>query len=188
MSVAMQVAMVTGGAQGIGAGIPHMLAVEGAAVAICDLDQAQATETALSLEQQGRQAIAIQADVSNGESVRAAVDRVRSELGEIDVLVNNAGIDTSRGPVPSDSPASTRGAPGRRQSGRLPRELHHWPDDLGERRLDDGIVARGPDGLARERHGASAARAATRSSRAVAPAIQKKTSENTASPLMTKSA
>jgi 2-hydroxycyclohexanecarboxyl-CoA dehydrogenase len=93
MSPQTKVAMVTGGAQGIGAGISRALVAAGAAVAVCDLDEKTATATAEALEKGGTQAIAIQTDVSSGESVRAAVGQIEAKLGPVDILVNNAGID-----------------------------------------------------------------------------------------------
>ena len=85
--------MVTGGAQGIGAGISGALAADGASVAVCDIDLATATATAEALEREGRRAIAVHADVSSANSVRAAVDKIEATLGPVDILVNNAGID-----------------------------------------------------------------------------------------------
>jgi 2-keto-3-deoxy-L-fuconate dehydrogenase len=76
------VAVVTGGASGIGAAVARELSRQGARVAVLDIDPSGAPPDVL----------AIQADVSDDASVRAAVDRVVTELGGIDVLVNNAGI------------------------------------------------------------------------------------------------
>ena len=93
MSLQGSVAMVTGGAQGIGAGISGALAADGASVAVCDIDLATATATAEALEREGRRAIAVHADVSSADSVRAAVGKIEATLGPVDILVNNAGID-----------------------------------------------------------------------------------------------
>ena len=82
-----RVALVTGGAQGIGAAIAARLAAGGARVAVLDLDEASAARTA---EQFG--GIGIGADVSQAEQVEAAVDRVVGELGGLHILVNNAGV------------------------------------------------------------------------------------------------
>ena len=82
-----RVALVTGGAQGIGAAIAARLAAGGAKVAVLDLDQAGAARTA---EQFG--GLALGADVSQADQVEAAVSRVVDELGGLHILVNNAGV------------------------------------------------------------------------------------------------
>ena len=88
-----RVVVVTGGARGIGFGTATRFAEEGAPVAIVDLDEAAASEAAGRLPLvDGAKAAGIGADVSNGESVEAAVTRVVEELGGIHVVVNNAGI------------------------------------------------------------------------------------------------
>lgn len=88
-----RVVVVTGGARGIGFGTATRFAEEGASVAIVDLDEAAASEAAGRLPLvDGAKAAGIGADVSNGESVEAAVTRVVEELGGIHVVVNNAGI------------------------------------------------------------------------------------------------
>ena len=77
------VAAVTGGASGIGAAVVAELTAQGARVAVLDLqDPGEGSPHALALR----------ADVSDDASVRAAIERVLSELGRLDVLVNNAGI------------------------------------------------------------------------------------------------
>ncbi len=85
-----RVAVVTGGARGIGATTARRLAAEGAAVAVLDLDEAQAAETAAGLG--GSAGLGIGCDVTDAASVQAAVDRVAANLGGPHVLVNNAGI------------------------------------------------------------------------------------------------
>jgi 3-oxoacyl-[acyl-carrier protein] reductase len=84
-----RVAVVTGGARGIGAATAARLAGEGAAVALLDLDEGQAAATAAGL---GPTAIGLGCDVTDASSVEAAVGRVLAALGRLDVLVNNAGI------------------------------------------------------------------------------------------------
>jgi NAD(P)-dependent dehydrogenase (short-subunit alcohol dehydrogenase family) len=86
------VAAVTGGASGIGAAIAQRLMADGARVAVLDRDVSNPPAGAL----------AVQADVTDDASVRAAVDRVLQEWGRLDVLVNNAGIG-SQGTV-ADNP------------------------------------------------------------------------------------
>jgi 3-oxoacyl-[acyl-carrier protein] reductase len=88
-----RVAVVTGAARGIGFGCATRFAEEGASVAVVDLDEAAASEAAAKLPLQGdAKAVGIGADVSDSDSVEAAVARVVDELGGIHVLVNNAGI------------------------------------------------------------------------------------------------
>ena len=86
-----KIAIVTGGARGIGAGIARCLAADGAHVGIVDIDGAEAEKTAAEL---GRFAIGIAADVSDEGAIEAATARVVSELGGLDVFVNNAGAGT----------------------------------------------------------------------------------------------
>ncbi len=86
-------AFVTGGAQGIGQGISTTLGAQGFAVAVVDLNLDTATATAASITAAGGTALAVQADVTDTDAVRAAVTTVSEELGPIEVVVNNAGWD-----------------------------------------------------------------------------------------------
>jgi 2-hydroxycyclohexanecarboxyl-CoA dehydrogenase len=88
-----RVAMVTGGAQGIGRGIATALAGQGFRVAIADLNLATAGQTAKELTEAGGTVIAVETDVTQTASVRAAVQAVEAELGRVEVVVNNAGWD-----------------------------------------------------------------------------------------------
>lgn len=88
-----RVAMVTGGAQGIGRGIATALAGQGLRVAIADLNLATAGQTAKELTEAGGTVIAVETDVTQTASVRAAVQAVEAELGPVEVVVNNAGWD-----------------------------------------------------------------------------------------------
>jgi len=85
-----RVAVVTGSARGIGAATARRFADEGASVAVLDLDQNAADDTAAGLG--AEKAIGVACDVSESSSVDAAVSRVVDELGKVDVLVNNAGV------------------------------------------------------------------------------------------------
>jgi 2-hydroxycyclohexanecarboxyl-CoA dehydrogenase len=88
-----RVAMVTGGAQGIGRGIATALAGQGFRVAIADLNLATAGQTAKELTEAGGTVIAVETDVTQTASVRTAVQAVEAEFGPVEVAVNNAGWD-----------------------------------------------------------------------------------------------
>src|SRR5215469_4036801 len=85
-------AVVTGAASGIGRAIALTLAGEGAAVAIADLNQAGADAVAEEIRGKGGKALGIAMDVTNEDAVNQGIDRVASELGSVDILVSNAGI------------------------------------------------------------------------------------------------
>ncbi len=88
-----RVAIVTGGAQGIGKAIAERLARYGANVVVADLrvEKAEATASEITANT-GRRAIAAQVDVADNASARALIGRVVEEFGRVDILVNNAGI------------------------------------------------------------------------------------------------
>jgi 3-oxoacyl-[acyl-carrier protein] reductase len=84
---------VTGGSRGIGAAIVRAFAVEGCAVAFCHLgDEAGANLLVREVKAAGRTAIAAACDVSDEEAVTAFVAEARGRLGDVEILVNNAGI------------------------------------------------------------------------------------------------
>jgi NAD(P)-dependent dehydrogenase (short-subunit alcohol dehydrogenase family) len=87
-----RVALVTGGAGGIGAGIAAVLAEAGAVVVIADRDQAGARRTAATLTEGGRRADAVHADLADETSIMLACAQVVSRYGAPWVLVNNAGV------------------------------------------------------------------------------------------------
>jgi len=86
------VAVVTGGAKGIGKTISERFLFEGARVALWDIDLALAENTATSLDPSGERARAFRADVTKEEEVEGAMKGVIGQFGRIDILVNNAGI------------------------------------------------------------------------------------------------
>jgi 3-oxoacyl-[acyl-carrier protein] reductase len=90
--LAGDVAIVTGGAQGIGQAIATRLASEGAVVAILDANATGAEATAGKLVADGRQAIGLACNVTSRDQVRTAIDAVVERFGRLSILVNNAGI------------------------------------------------------------------------------------------------
>ncbi len=97
MDLNEQVAVITGGAIGIGRGIALALARAGAHIASLDIDPTGNDETAHLVQETGRSGIAIDCDVADRAQVRRAMSEVLQKLGRIDILVNNAAIyiDTS---------------------------------------------------------------------------------------------
>ena len=87
-----RVAIVTGGARGIGAATAQRLAEDGFAVAVVDLDESSTAATVQAIEAAGGRALGVGADVGDADQVQAAVERVATELGPPLVLVNNAGV------------------------------------------------------------------------------------------------
>src|SRR3954454_18193159 len=92
-----RVAVVTGGASGIGAATARRLAREGAAVAVVDRDGDGAALTVDAISTDGGHARAFRCDIARSEEVAAAARTVATELGPIDVLANVAGIGDTAG-------------------------------------------------------------------------------------------
>src|SRR5712671_2675000 len=87
-----KIALVTGGSRGIGAAIAKRLATDGANVAITYSKGADAAAAVVKeIERDGGKAIAIQADATEADAVKAAVEKVVATFGQLDILVNNAG-------------------------------------------------------------------------------------------------
>jgi 3-oxoacyl-[acyl-carrier protein] reductase len=87
-----RVALITGGARGIGAGIARRFAQAGARVAVLDLKADAAADTVAEVRATGSGALAVGADVSDETQVRQAVEQVVEEFGRLDIVVNNAGV------------------------------------------------------------------------------------------------
>ncbi len=94
-----RVAVVTGGASGIGRAVAEVLASAGARVVVGDLNASGAEETADAIREIGGEAVAQEVDVSKRAQVEALVERATAAWGGLDVLCNVAG-------VPSDGPLS----------------------------------------------------------------------------------
>lgn len=84
-------ALIFGGAKGIGKAVAQEWARRGARLAIADLDEAAARETAGEIVAAGGAAVALSANVMQDESVAAAAEKAEAELGEIDIVMNNVG-------------------------------------------------------------------------------------------------
>jgi NAD(P)-dependent dehydrogenase (short-subunit alcohol dehydrogenase family) len=97
--LAGKVALITGGASGIGAAAARVMAREGAAIAVADFDAERASEVAASLRASGTRACAIGVDVAQPAQVEAMVLRTVAELGRLDALVNSAGISPPMAPT-----------------------------------------------------------------------------------------
>lgn len=88
-----RVVVVTGGASGMGQASALRLARKGYRVAVLDLNEAGAKETAEGLVAEGHQAVGVRVDVADRDSINAAVEQVRAALGPVEILVHSAGID-----------------------------------------------------------------------------------------------
>jgi len=89
-----RVAVVTGGASGIGLGVAHGFVADGHRVALVDSNAEAAESAAEELRRGGATAIAVAADVADRAAVAAGFDRIRSELGPVEILVTSAGIES----------------------------------------------------------------------------------------------
>lgn len=90
-------ALVTGAAAGIGRGMAVALAKQGANVALCDLPGVSMADVQKDVEAQGARALALEMDVSDEAMVNAAMDEALAELGSLDILCCNAGINSCEG-------------------------------------------------------------------------------------------
>jgi len=92
MSLTSKIAVVTGGASGIGRAISLQLARDGAAISVWDLNADGADETVAMITEAGGRAIACVGDAASADEIATSVARTRDQLGPISILVNNAGI------------------------------------------------------------------------------------------------
>jgi NAD(P)-dependent dehydrogenase (short-subunit alcohol dehydrogenase family) len=94
-TLAGKVAVVTGAGSGIGRAAATLFAREGAAIAVIDLAEAAAKETAAQIAGTGGRAMTAAADVSDPDQVGRAFEAILRDLGRVDVLYNNAGVNSS---------------------------------------------------------------------------------------------
>jgi meso-butanediol dehydrogenase / (S,S)-butanediol dehydrogenase / diacetyl reductase len=88
-----KVAIVTGGASGIGKAVSELFAGEGAKVVIADIDENNGNAAAEQIKGRGGEAVFICTNITSGESIMNMVDSTIEKFGKLDILVNNAGID-----------------------------------------------------------------------------------------------
>jgi 2-hydroxycyclohexanecarboxyl-CoA dehydrogenase len=93
MRIKDKIALVTGGSRGIGHAICLRLAEEGARVAVVDILEEEAEQTAAEIKAKGGQAMVVKTDVTQLDQVRTCVQQVTDTWGQVDILVNNAGWD-----------------------------------------------------------------------------------------------
>jgi NAD(P)-dependent dehydrogenase (short-subunit alcohol dehydrogenase family) len=95
MKLKGKIAVVTGAGQGIGRGIAEVFAEDGADIVLNDLKlDARTEEVAANIRKKGRRVLTVQGDVSKRADLERVFERAWQELGPVDVLVNNAGIET----------------------------------------------------------------------------------------------
>ena len=90
-----RVILVTGGGSGLGAAICRLLAAEGAKVAVVDIDESASRAVADDIAQSGGTARAFVMDVADEEAIQNVLSQIVQELGLLDALVNNAGVDVT---------------------------------------------------------------------------------------------
>ena len=94
-----KVAIITGGAKGIGKGMALKFADEGCTVAIADINMDEANKVIAEINKKGQKGIAIKCDITDGKQIRDVVEQVASKFGRIDILANNAGGIPSSPPI-----------------------------------------------------------------------------------------
>jgi NAD(P)-dependent dehydrogenase (short-subunit alcohol dehydrogenase family) len=90
-----KVALVTGGARGLGVAIGEALAEVGAIVILADIRMDLAEQAAKNLQAKGMEAIALSLDITNEQQIESAIQKILDQHGKVDILVNNAGTDVT---------------------------------------------------------------------------------------------
>lgn len=90
-----KVALVTGGAQGLGEAICRVLASSGVTVIVADIREEFAEKTASEISSEGGKAAALRLDVTDENQIQSSIDKVIEQYGHLDILINNAGIDVT---------------------------------------------------------------------------------------------
>jgi NAD(P)-dependent dehydrogenase (short-subunit alcohol dehydrogenase family) len=104
MLLSKRVAIVTGGARGIGRGIALKFAEEGCSIVIADVSMKEASDTLNEVVRKGREGLALRCDVTSSQQVNEVVGSVIQKFGKIDILVNNAGGMPSAPPPIEEMP------------------------------------------------------------------------------------
>lgn len=90
-----KVAIVTGGGRGLGSAICQMLGEDGAIAIVADIREELAQKVALEIQAEGGKAQALQLDVCDAVAVEKAIGEIVDQYGQIDILINNAGVDVT---------------------------------------------------------------------------------------------
>jgi NAD(P)-dependent dehydrogenase (short-subunit alcohol dehydrogenase family) len=91
--------IITGSAKGMGKGMALKFSQEGSAVAVVDIDIAEARRTVDEIKEKGGRGIALQCDITREDQVKQTVDQVVNEFGTVDILINNAGAAGESFPI-----------------------------------------------------------------------------------------
>jgi 3-oxoacyl-[acyl-carrier protein] reductase len=92
MKLKDKVALITGGARGIGKAIALTFAKEGADIVIADVNKEETEKTASEIASSGRKTMALELDVTDYDKVQEAINKILDKFAKVDILVNNAGI------------------------------------------------------------------------------------------------